>query len=56
MYNIKYITDGSVDKYKAMFVSHGFSQKEGIGYEDIFVLMDRYTTIIYIIPLASVLG
>ena len=27
LYNIKHVTDRSVDKYKARFVSRGFSQK-----------------------------
>ena len=43
-------------KYKSRFVFCGFSQKEGIDYEETFGLMARYTTIISIISLAAVLG
>jgi hypothetical protein len=38
-------------KYKARFVARGFSQKEGIDYEDIFSLVVRYTSIKTIISL-----
>jgi len=33
IYKIKHATDGSIEKYKAIFVARGFSQKEGIDYE-----------------------
>ena len=33
IYKIKHTVDGSIDKYKARFVTRGFSQKEGIYYE-----------------------
>ena len=56
IYKIKHVAYGSVDKYKAMFYSCGFSQKEGIEYEDNFDSIARLTTIRYIISLAFVLG
>ena len=34
IYNIKHAIDGSIEKYKARFVARGFSQKEGIDYEE----------------------
>ena len=34
IYKIKHAAYGSVYKYKAIFVDCGFSQKEGIDYED----------------------
>ena len=46
----------SMEKFKARFVCLGFSQKEGIDYEDNFTPVARYTTIRSIISLASVLG
>jgi hypothetical protein len=33
---MKHSTDGSVEKYKVRFVARGFSQKEGIDYEETF--------------------
>ncbi len=36
LYKIKHAVDGSVEKCKAHFVAHGFSQKEGIDYDEIF--------------------
>ncbi len=56
MYKIKHAADGSVEKYKARFVARGFSQKEGIDYDEIFAPVARYTTIRSIMSLASVLG
>ena len=45
IYKIKHVVDGSIDKYKARIVARGFSQKEGIDYDDIFAPVARYTTI-----------
>jgi hypothetical protein len=38
IYKMKHSADGSVEKYKARFVSRGFSQKEEIDYEEAFLL------------------
>jgi hypothetical protein len=53
IYKIKHVVDGSVEKYKARFVARGFSQKEGIDYEEMFSLVARYTSIRTIIALAA---
>ena len=45
LFKIKHGADGSDEKYKAIFVTQGFSQKEGIDYDDIFAPVARYTTI-----------
>ena len=52
---LKHVTDGSLEKYEAMFISCGFSEKEEINHEETFSPLARYTTIRYIISLTSVL-
>jgi hypothetical protein len=52
-FKIKHVADGSIEKYKAIFVTRGFSQKEGIDYEDTFSPVSRYTSIRTIIALVA---
>jgi hypothetical protein len=40
---IKHAVDESIEKYKARFVTRGFSQKEGLDYEETFAPVARYT-------------
>ena len=42
-------------KYKARFVARGFSQKEGIDYEETFAPIARYTSIRSVLNLAAVM-
>ena len=56
IFKIKHAADGSIDKYKARFVARGFSQKEGVDYEEKFASVARYTSIRMIIALASAMG
>jgi hypothetical protein len=56
IYKIKHATDGSVKKYKARFVARGFSQVEGIDYEETFAPVARYTSIRTIIALTASMG
>ena len=56
IYKIKYVVDGSVEKYKARFVVKGYTQKEGINYEETFASVARYTSIRYVISLATQMG
>jgi hypothetical protein len=53
IFKIKHVVDGSIDKYKARFISRGFSQKEGIDYKETFAPVSRYTSIRTIIALAA---
>jgi hypothetical protein len=53
LFKIKYAADGSIEKYKARFVARGFSQKEGIDYEETFTPVARYTSIRTIIALVA---
>ena len=52
IYKVKHAADRSVEKYKARFVAKGFSQKEGIDYEETFAPVARYSSIQTIISLA----
>jgi hypothetical protein len=56
IYKIKHAIDGSVEKYKVRFVARGFSQVEGIDYEETFAPVARYTSIRTIISLATSMG
>jgi hypothetical protein len=56
LFKIKHAANGSIEKYIARFVDHGFFQKEGIDYDETFTHVARYTSIRTIIALASVLG
>ena len=53
IYKIKHAVDENIEKHKARFLARGFSQKEGIGYEETFSLVSRYTSIRTIIALAA---
>ena len=54
IYKIKHAADGNIEKYKVRFVARGFSQKEGIDYDETFAPIARYTTVKTIISLAAV--
>jgi hypothetical protein len=56
VYKIKHAADRSVDKYKERFVARGFSQKKGEDYEETFSLVSRYTSIRFIMSLATSMG
>lgn len=56
MYKIKHAVDGSVEKFKVRFITKGFSQKEGVDYEEMFPPIARYTSIRAMISLAAHMG
>jgi hypothetical protein len=45
LFKIKHAVDRSIEKHKARFVARGFSQKEGIDYDETFAHVARYTSI-----------
>jgi len=56
LYKVKQVADGSVEKHKARFVSRGFSQAEGIDYDETFVLVARYSFIRSMLALSAQMG
>ena len=56
IYQIKHGADGSIEKYKARFVASGFSQKEGVDYNDTFTPLAQCTSIISIIAIDLAMG
>ena len=55
IYKINHAADGSIEKYKARFVARGFSQKEGIDYEETFAPVVRYTSITSVLSLVAMM-
>ena len=55
IYKIKHAANSSIEKHKARFVARGFSQKEGIDYEETFAPVARYTSITSILALATIM-
>lgn len=53
VYKVKYKADGTLDKYKVHLVARGFSQKEGIDYEEIFAPTTKMSTIWLVLALAT---
>ena len=53
IYKVKLATYGSVEKHKARFLAIGFSQVEGIDYDDTFSPITRYSYIISIPALSA---
>jgi hypothetical protein len=45
VFDVKYNTDRSVNKFKARLVARGFSQKYGVDFEDTFAPTARYDTL-----------
>eukprot|EP00253_Pinus_taeda_P035465 PITA_35465 len=56
LYNVKKVVDGSVEKHKERFVACGFSQVEGIDYDETFAPAARYSSIISMLALSTHMG
>ena len=56
VYKVKYATDGSIEKHKARFVARGFSQVEGIDYDETFVPVARYASIRTVMAIVAEMG
>jgi hypothetical protein len=56
IYKVKQAVGGSLEKYKAGFVAWGFSQIEGIDYDETFAPVTRYSSIRSIFALSVQMG
>jgi hypothetical protein len=56
IYKVKQAVDRSVEKYKTRFVAQGFSQIEGIDYDETFAPVARYSSIRSILALLAQMG
>jgi hypothetical protein len=53
VYRTKYASDGSVERHKAWLVSKGFSQVEGIDYNETFSTVAKMNYILLVLALAA---
>eukprot|EP00253_Pinus_taeda_P025919 PITA_25919 len=53
LYKVKQAVDGSVEKHKAIFIARGFSEVEGIDYDDNFASVIGYSSIRSMLALSS---
>ena len=53
LYKVKKVADGSVEKHKTRFVAQGFSQVEGIDYDDTFAPIARFSSIRPILAIST---
>jgi len=56
LYKIKHVANGNIEKFKARFVTRGFSQVEGVDYEETFDSVVQYTSICSIISIVAEMG
>ena len=56
IFKVNHTTNGSIKKYKAIFVAKGLSQVEGIDYEETFAPVARYSSIRSILALDMQIG
>ena len=52
IYQINHAANGSMEKFKARFMTRIFSQKEGVDYEETFAHVSRYTSIKVVMSIA----
>ena len=53
IYKIKHHSDESIERYKARLVSKGFTQLEGVDYQDTFSPTSKIITVRCLLPLAA---
>ena len=56
IYKIKHDADGSIEKFKARFVARGFSQVEGVDYDETFAPVARFSSVRAVISIVVEMG
>ena len=54
VFKLKHNSDGSIERYKAFLVAQGYSQSEGVDYQEVFSPVVRYRTIRSLLTVANI--